>query len=146
VTGNGEMTKPETGGCFVICLKEIRNPVQRSVGDGLKGLSMFSDPAMAIGNCALFTLEVNPHAEQRGTQTITSPSDQQKSVPVVTVESFYNSHAEKLLMKLEGRAWDSIGRFASPPSNRPGLALSWFLHLFRGETGAGAWGRLNILS
>ena len=39
--------------------------------------------------------------EQRGTQTITSTSDQQKSVPVVTVESFYNCHAEKLLMKLE---------------------------------------------
>src|SRR6266516_3462174 len=41
-------------------------------------------------------------AEPRGTQTITSTSNQQKSVPVVTVESFYNSHAEKLQMKLEG--------------------------------------------
>ncbi len=52
------MTKPETGGCFVICLKAIRNPVHRSAGDWLKGLSMFSDPVMAIGNYALFTLEV----------------------------------------------------------------------------------------
>src|SRR5437667_175477 len=41
-------------------------------------------------------------AEEPGTQTITSQSDQQKSVPVVTVESFYESHAEKLQMKLEG--------------------------------------------
>ncbi len=36
------------------------------------------------------------------TLTVTSTSDQRKSVPVVTVESFYNSHAEKLQMKLEG--------------------------------------------
>src|SRR5207253_2262767 len=40
--------------------------------------------------------------ERRATQTITSSSNQQKSVPVVIVESFYNSHAEKLHMKLEG--------------------------------------------
>src|SRR6266568_625642 len=38
--------------------------------------------------------------EQSGTQTITSTSDQQKSVPVVTVESFYNSHAEKRVQVL----------------------------------------------
>ena len=60
-------------------------------------------------------------AEEPGTQTITSSSDQQKSVPVVTVESFYNSHAEKLQMKLEARRgfldnWE--------PTSMAGLALS----------------------
>ncbi len=50
----------------------------------------------------VFTLEVSSYGEESGAQTITSPSDQQKSVPIVTIESFYNSHAEKLQMKLEG--------------------------------------------
>src|SRR5919201_2476364 len=64
--------------------------------------------------------------EQRGTQTITSPSDQRKSVPVVTVESFYNSHAEKLQMKLEGPRVGFHRKIREPTINRPGLALSGF--------------------
>jgi HPr kinase/phosphorylase len=68
--------------------------------------------------------------EQRGTQTITSPSDQQKSVPVVTVESFYNSHAEKLLMKLEGPRVGFHRKIREPTINRPGLALSGFYTYF----------------
>src|ERR1700746_4097938 len=69
-------------------------------------------------------------AEQRGTQTITSTSDQQKSVPVVTVESFYNSHAEKLLMKLEGPRVGFHRKIREPTINRPGLALSGFYTYF----------------
>src|SRR6478752_985218 len=69
-------------------------------------------------------------AEQRATQTITSPSDQRKSVPVVTVESFYNSHAEKLQMKLEGQRVGFHRKIREPTINRPGLALSGFYTYF----------------
>src|SRR5438067_13300397 len=69
-------------------------------------------------------------AEQRGTQTITSTSDQQKSVPVVTVESFYGSHAEKLQMKLEGPRVGFHRKIREPTINRPGLALSGFYIYF----------------
>jgi HPr kinase/phosphorylase len=67
---------------------------------------------------------------QRGTQTITSTSDQKKSVPVVTVESFYNSHAEKLHMKLEGPRVGFHRKIREPTINRPGLALSGFYTYF----------------
>src|SRR5947208_5508183 len=69
-------------------------------------------------------------AEQRGTQTITSTSDQQKSVPVVTVEGFYNSHADKLQMKLEGPRVGFHRKIREPTINRPGLALSGFYTYF----------------
>ena len=69
-------------------------------------------------------------AEQRGTQTITSTSDQQKSVPVVTVEGFYNSHADKLQMKLEGSRVGFHRKIREPTINRPGLALSGFYTYF----------------
>jgi len=69
-------------------------------------------------------------AEQRGPQTITSTSDQQKSVPIVTVESFYNSHAEKLQMKLEGPRVGFHRKIREPTINRPGLALSGFYTYF----------------
>src|SRR4029077_6389046 len=69
-------------------------------------------------------------AEQLGTQTITSPGDRQKSVPVVTVESFYNSHAEKLQMKLEGPRVGFHRKIREPTINRPGLALSGFFSYF----------------
>src|SRR5262252_8191434 len=69
-------------------------------------------------------------AEEPGTQTITSPSDQQKSVPVVTVESFYDSHAEKLHMKLEGPRVGFHRKIREPTINRPGLALSGFYTYF----------------
>ena len=69
-------------------------------------------------------------AEEPGTQTITSPSDQQKSVPVVTVESFYKSHAEKLQMKLEGPPVGFHRKIREPTINRPGLALSGFYTYF----------------
>src|SRR5205809_776493 len=68
--------------------------------------------------------------EQRGTQTITSRSDQQKSVPVVTVESFYNSHADQLQMKLDGPRVGFHRKIREPTINRPGLALSGFYTYF----------------
>ena len=63
-------------------------------------------------------------------QTITSTSDQRKTVPVVTVESFYNSHAEKLQMKLEGPRVGFHRKIREPTINRPGLALSGFFSYF----------------
>ena len=64
------------------------------------------------------------------TFTVTSTSDQRKSVPVVTVESFYNSHAEKLQMKLEGPRVGFHRKIREPTINRPGLALSGFFSYF----------------
>jgi len=69
-------------------------------------------------------------AKRSGTQTITSTSDQQKSVPVVTVESFYNLHTEKLHMKLEGPQVGFHRKIREPTINRPGLALSGFFSYF----------------
>src|SRR2546428_7402972 len=69
-------------------------------------------------------------AEQGGTQTITSPSDLKKSVPVVTVEGFYTRHAEKLQMKLEGPRVGFHRKIREPTINRPGLALSGFYSYF----------------
>jgi len=72
-------------------------------------------------------------AKRSGTQTITSTSDRQKSVPVVTVESFYNLHAEKLQMKLEGPRVGFHRKIREPTINRPGLALSGFFSYFAGK-------------
>src|ERR1700736_6678615 len=69
-------------------------------------------------------------APPSGTQTITSTSDQQKSVPVITVETFYNLHAEKLQMKLEGPRVGFHRKIREPTINRPGLALSGFYTYF----------------
>jgi HPr kinase/phosphorylase len=64
------------------------------------------------------------------TQMITSTSDLRKSVPVVTVESFYMSHGEKLHMKLEGPQVGFHRKIREPTINRPGLALSGFYTYF----------------
>jgi len=69
-------------------------------------------------------------AKRSGPQTITSTSDQQKSVPVVTIESFYNLHAQKLHMKLEGPRVGFHRKIREPTINRPGLALSGFFSYF----------------
>jgi HPr kinase/phosphorylase len=63
-------------------------------------------------------------------QTITSTSDKGKSVPVVTVESFYKTHAGKLQMKLEGAQVGFHRKIREPTINRPGLALSGFFSYF----------------
>ena len=63
-------------------------------------------------------------------QTITSESDQRKSVPVVTVESFFNTHSEKLALRLEGPRVGFHRKIREPTINRPGLALSGFFSYF----------------
>src|SRR5258707_7951211 len=62
---------------------------------------------------------------------VSSTRDQrEKTVPVVTVESFYDSHAEKLQMKLEGLRVGFHRKIREPTINRPGLALSGFYTYF----------------
>jgi len=51
-------------------------------------------------------------------------------VPVVTVESFYEAHAEKLQLKLEGKRLGFDRKIREPTINRPGLALSGFYKYF----------------
>jgi HPr kinase/phosphorylase len=69
-------------------------------------------------------------SERPGKQTITSSSAQRKSVPVITVESFYNSHGQHLQMKLEGPHVGFHRKIREPTINRPGLALSGFFSYF----------------
>src|SRR5712664_3434406 len=64
------------------------------------------------------------------TQTITSASDLRKSVPVITVESFFNTHGEKLALRLEGPRVGFHRKIREPTINRPGLALSGFYTYF----------------
>jgi HPr kinase/phosphorylase len=64
------------------------------------------------------------------TQTITSESEHRKSVPVVTVESFFNTHGEKLALRLEGSRVGFHRKIREPTINRPGLALSGFFSYF----------------
>src|SRR5207302_6179293 len=54
----------------------------------------------------------------------------EKTVPVITVESFYDSHAEELQMKLEGPRVGFHRKIREPTINRPGLALSGFYTYF----------------
>jgi HPr kinase/phosphorylase len=69
-------------------------------------------------------------AARKDSQTITSSSGQRKSVPVVTVESFYRAHADKLQMKLEGPRVGFHRKIREPTINRPGLALAGFFTYF----------------
>src|ERR1700704_1520054 len=69
-------------------------------------------------------------SERPGTQTITSESAQRKSVPVITVETYYNSHARRLQMKLEGPRVGFHRKIREPTINRPGLALCGFFSYF----------------
>ena len=63
--------------------------------------------------------------------TVSSAREQrEKTVPVVTVESFYDSHAEKLQMRLEGPRVGFHRKIREPTINRPGLALSGFYTYF----------------
>lgn len=61
---------------------------------------------------------------------ITSGSPLRKNVPVVTVESFYQAHGEKLQLKLEGQPVGFHRKIREPTINRPGLALSGFYKYF----------------
>ncbi|MFL6529860.1 MAG: HPr(Ser) kinase/phosphatase [Chthoniobacterales bacterium] len=53
-----------------------------------------------------------------------------RNVPVVTVEGFYELHAEKLQLKLEGSRVGFQRKIREPTINRPGLALSGFYSYF----------------
>src|ERR671939_572115 len=64
-------------------------------------------------------------------QMITSTSDRRKTVPIVTVESFYKLHADKLQMKLEGPRVGFHRKIREPTINRPGLELSGFFTYFK---------------
>ena len=63
-------------------------------------------------------------------QPITSGAPLRKNVPVVTVGSFYEAHAEKLQLKLEGPRLGFHRKIREPTINRPGLALSGFYNYF----------------
>ena len=69
-------------------------------------------------------------ADKPTAHAITSKSDLRKNIPVVTVESFYRAHAEKLQLKLEGNPVGFHRKIREPTINRPGLALSGFYNYF----------------
>jgi len=66
---------------------------------------------------------VNSHSVARRTPL-------RRNVPVVTVETFYEAHAEKLQLKLEGPRLGFHRKIREPTINRPGLALSGFYSYF----------------
>src|SRR6267143_3411453 len=83
------------------------------------------------GNCHPPTIKVSRiMPNHSATQTITSASEDRKSVPVVTVESFFTGHAEKLQLRLEGPRVGFHRKIREPTINRPGLALSGFFSYF----------------
>ncbi|HSV63480.1 MAG TPA: HPr(Ser) kinase/phosphatase, partial [Chthoniobacterales bacterium] len=61
---------------------------------------------------------------------ISSGSDLRKNIPVVTVESFFRAHGEKLQLKLQGKRVGFHRKIREPTINRPGLALSGFYSYF----------------
>ncbi|HSP46259.1 MAG TPA: HPr(Ser) kinase/phosphatase [Chthoniobacterales bacterium] len=69
-------------------------------------------------------------ADKPSAQPLSSGRDQRKNIPVVTVESFYKAHAEKLQLKLEGKRVGFHRKIREPTINRPGLALSGFYSYF----------------
>src|SRR5580765_7219685 len=69
-------------------------------------------------------------ADKTATTAITSGSDLRKNIPVVTVETFYQAHGEKLQLKLEGSRVGFHRKIREPTINRPGLALSGFYNYF----------------
>src|ERR1043165_7677092 len=62
--------------------------------------------------------------------SISSRSDLKKNIPVVTVESFFRKHGQKLQLKLEGKQVGFHRKIREPTINRPGLALSGFYSYF----------------
>ena len=69
-------------------------------------------------------------ADKPSAQPISARSEQRKNIPVVTVESFYLAHAQKLQLKLEGKRVGFDRKIREPTINRPGLALSGFYNYF----------------
>lgn len=81
---------------------------------------------------------------------LSSGSDLRKNVPVVTVETFYERHAETLQLKLDGEQVGFYRKIREPTINRPGLALSGFFSYFAEKRvqvlGAAEWTYLKSLS
>jgi len=71
-----------------------------------------------------------PTSDKPITQALTSGSEQRRNIPVVTVESFFRAHGEKLHLKLEGKQVGFHRKIREPTINRPGLALSGFYNYF----------------
>ena len=69
-------------------------------------------------------------SSQTSRPPVTSGGPLRKNVPVVTVESFFEAHAEKLQLKLEGNRVGFHRKIREPTINRPGLALSGFYNYF----------------
>src|SRR4030088_1875401 len=69
-------------------------------------------------------------ADKSSAQALSSGREQRKSIPVVTVESFYHAHGEKLHLKLEGKRVGFHRKIREPTISRPGLALSGFYNYF----------------
>jgi len=63
-------------------------------------------------------------------QTISAEITRRMNVPVVTVEAFFERHAKKLQLKLEGGGRGLNRRIREPTINRPGLALAGFYTYF----------------
>src|SRR5215212_2816708 len=69
-------------------------------------------------------------ADKNSAPAVSSRSDLKKNVPLVTVESFFQKHGEKLQLKLEGKRVGFDRKIREPTINRPGLALSGFYNYF----------------
>ncbi|MDQ6939100.1 MAG: HPr(Ser) kinase/phosphatase [Verrucomicrobiota bacterium] len=69
-------------------------------------------------------------SEPANTIPLSTRGSPRKNVPVVTVESFYEAHAEKLQLKLEGPHVGFHRKIREPTINRPGLALAGFYTYF----------------
>jgi HPr kinase/phosphorylase len=69
-------------------------------------------------------------ADKASAPGVSSRSDLRKNIPVVTVESFFKKHGEKLQLKLEGKQVGFHRKIREPTINRPGLALSGFYYYF----------------
>lgn len=60
-------------------------------------------------------------------------AEKRGNVAVVTVDTFYSAHAEKLHMRLESSRVGFHRKIREPTINRPGLALSGFYEYFAGK-------------
>ncbi len=69
-------------------------------------------------------------SEPASTIPLSTRGSLRKNVPVVTVESFYDAHALKLQLKLEGPHVGFYRKIREPTINRPGLALAGFYTYF----------------
>jgi HPr kinase/phosphorylase len=88
--------------------------------------------------------------DRAAAHAITSAAPLRKNVPVVTVESFFEAHADKLQLKLEGPRVGFHRKIREPTINRPGLALAGFYNYFAEKRvqvlGAAEQSYLNSLS